>query len=167
MRLMQQANRKDISWGYEFGCEPGRRRGVAGFVYVDLVVTPASVLFVSGQKKGGIAGETLLAGQTLYIDAADANKLKLADANVTGKQTLAGVSLHAAASGQPITYQETGVITIGATVVVGTVYDLSATPGGIAPDADSIAGWKKSIVGVGTSTTQITLGVNNSGALIA
>jgi hypothetical protein len=70
--------------------------------------------------------------------------------------------LHAAASGQPIRYQTSGTITVGGTMTAGKIYVASATAGGIAPSADLTTNWRTSIIGVATSTTVLTLGINNS-----
>jgi len=82
-------------------------------------------------------------------------------------KTVYGIALNNALSGQPLAVQRTGTITIGATVTVAKVYVLSATSGAICPVADiTTQGDVISIIGVGTSSTVITLGINNSGAAI-
>ncbi len=117
----------------------------------------------------GTAGATITAGQTLYIDAADSNKLKLADCDsaTAAVRTCAGIALHAALSGQPIRYQTGGPITLGAsaTMVAGTVYLLSDTPGGIMPAADLEIGDYTGILGAATTTAILLLKISNSGAL--
>lgn len=125
----------------------------------DITVTPASVVSGSGATTAdGIAGATLLAGQSIYIDTAASNVLKLFDANaVAPANAFAGIALHGASTGQPIKYQTSGLITIGATVVAGTVYVGSATPGGIAPAADIVTGWTVNIIGVATTTGIISM----------
>lgn len=134
----------------------------------DITVTPASVLPSTNAGYGeGIAGATIIAGQSLYIDTADANKLKLADANaVAPANLLEGVSLHGASAGQPIKYQKSGLIEMGATLVKGTTYVLSATPGGIAPAADVVTGWTVNHVGVATSTTVMWIRIFNTAVTV-
>lgn len=133
----------------------------------DITITATSVLKSTGAiTASGVAGATITAGQALYIDTSDANKLKLADANLSSlAATVAGIALNGGASGQTIVYQLGGVITIGATVVAGTIYVASATAGGIAPAADIAAGWRTSIIGVATSTSVIKLNIFNSDAV--
>ena len=134
----------------------------------DITVTAANV--VSGSdaiKKQGVAGASITAGQPLYIDTANNNVLKLADANASLlTSTVDGIALHAAATGQPITYQSGGLITIGATVAVGTVYVVSATAGGIAPSADLATGMYTAILGVATTSGILQLRINNSGVAV-
>lgn len=133
----------------------------------DLTITAASVAkdTATAQTASGIAGETITAGMALYQLASD-SKLYKADANSAAAIGVIGVSLHASLAGQPIVYQTSGKITIGATVAVGTIYVLSATAGGIAPSTDLASGWYTGIVGVATTTTVITLAINQFGAAV-
>ncbi len=68
-----------------------------------------------------------------------------------------GVALNAASAGQPVTFQQYGNITIGATVATGTAYYVSATAGGICPEADLTTGDFPHFLGFATSTTVIAL----------
>lgn len=125
----------------------------------DLTITASSVVNVNGVPKHGIAGTTITAGQLVYKDAADSNKLKLVDTDAVGGTAAVGVgvALNGGATGQTITYQTTGDITIGATVAVGEVYVASGTAGGIAPVADLAAGDYTFVVGIGITTARIRL----------
>lgn len=85
------------------------------------------------------AGATLAAGQMVYRDASDSNKIKLADANGTSAVADAhGLAAAAASTGQPVIILRKGTFTVGATVAVGTRYVLSATAGGVCPEADLV-----------------------------
>ncbi len=130
----------------------------------DLVITAADVNQVSGNEGRGIAGATITAGQSLYEDSTDSNKLKLADADASATAACVGVALHAASSGQPIAYAKTGEVDIGATVAAGAIYVVSTTAGGVAPDSDLGTGDYVTIIGIGDSTTStsIKLAINNS-----
>jgi len=123
----------------------------------DLTVTAANVAEGSGAKKTtGTAGATITAGQTVYKDAADSNKIKLADADLSqAASTVVGIALHAALSGQPITYQTDGQLDVGATLTVGEIYVLSGTAGGIAPVADLAASDWVVILGVALATDNL------------
>lgn len=136
----------------------------------DIAITAANVLKSSaGSTATGTAGATITAGQCLYIDTGDSNKLKLADADGTSPaNTVAGIALHAALSGQPITYvtADTG-FTFGGTgtIATGALY-LSDTPGGITQTiADLEAGDKVISLGVLTSTTVLNLRVVTGGTI--
>lgn len=133
----------------------------------DLVITDTSVVKGDGAViTTGYAGETITAGQAVFIDTAAANVLKLAD-NDAGSpadiKTVAGIALNGGASGQPIAYQTSGEITIGGTVSVGEVYALSSTAGGIAPIADIGTGDRLAIIGWGKTAALITLAITNTG----
>ena len=134
----------------------------------DITITAANVVASADAKvRRGTAGAAITAGQALYLDAAD-SKLKLADANgVAAAKSLAGVALHAAATGQPVVYAYEGDVNVGATLTVGEIYVLSATAGGIAPKADLASGHTVSILGVATSAGNLRVSINNSGAAVA
>jgi hypothetical protein len=118
----------------------------------ELTITPAQVL--SGADADffqGIAGQAVTAGQAVYLDTLT-NRLRLADAN--GSQDSAevlGIALHEAAAEQPLRIQTDGTLTLGAGAapVNATVYIAGATPGGIAPVGDKLAGWYTTLLGVG------------------
>ena len=124
-------------------------------------ITAASVLKSStGQVSVGTAGATITAGQAVYIDTSDSNKIKLADANGTAPaNTFAGIALNAASSGQPVTYctNDTAGFTIGATVVAGDTIWLSQTPGGLTKTIGDLSGGLAIVVGVMLTTTTMNL----------
>jgi len=104
-------------------------------------ITPGSVTGMSVLKTSGTAGATITAGQAVYIDASDSNKIKLADADASSTAAAAvGISLHAALSGQPIQYITSGPLNFGAILTTGTYYVVSSTAGGICPTADLSVG---------------------------
>lgn len=156
-----------VVWGCEWSHEkPMRRIHSVGLAFIDLVPVAANVATVTdGQFGTGTAGETITAGQTLYLDAAT-NTYKLADVNASGKDVIAGISLHGASSGQPIKFQAGGTINLGVTLTVGLIYVGSATPGGIAPSADGITGWKTCVLGIATTTANLKMGILAGGTAI-
>jgi hypothetical protein len=113
------------------------------------------------QTTTGIAGVAITAGQLLYLDStATPPNMKLADANLSlAAATVLGVALHAASIGQPILYQTAGDINMGAVLIVGGVYVLSATDaaGAFALVADLAAGWYPTVVGIAWSASILTL----------
>lgn len=106
----------------------------------DLTVTAASVLFTSGSSPlTGTAGETITAGMPVYLKSSD-GKLWKALATAAASADAVGISLHAALAGQPLSYAPTGAtINVGATTSKATAYMVSATAGGIAPQADLVS----------------------------
>lgn len=129
----------------------------------DVVITAGSVVQVSGTTKTGTAGETITAGQALYLKSSD-NRLWKADADDTAATAACvGIALNGGAAGQPIVYQATGDITIGGTVVQGTIYLVSDTAGGIRPVADVDAEDYVSILGIAVSASVLRLMLQNTG----
>jgi len=135
--------------------------------FVDLVITAANVKPVSDQviDSSANAGEAITQGQSVYLDTD--GKWYKSDANgVAAKKDLKGIALNNAAADQPLAVQKAGVINMGATVAVGTIYVVSATAGGVAPSADLVSGMDTIIVGVGITTSNIRLNVFDSGAAV-
>ncbi len=134
----------------------------------NLSITAASVQVASTiPLTRGVAGATIAAGDALYIDAADSNRLKLAVATSAAASVFAGIATHAALAGQPILYIPAGAITIGATLHVGTIYVVSATAGKICPAADLVAGNYVTIIGMPSSTTVLEVYPKSSGTALA
>ena len=134
----------------------------------DLSITAANVLWTSGTKVTGVAGATITAGQPLYLDST-VNTLKLAQSDGTAAEADAvGIALHAAGSGQPVTYAGHGTtLNIGATTAKTTTYMVSATAGGIAPQADLVSTNKIVRLGYATATTgEFVVDIKNTGAAV-
>lgn len=134
----------------------------------DISITAASVIkTASTLEREGIAGGTITAGMPLYIDSADANALKPAQADAATTDDVAGIALHGASDGQPIKFAVGGDLTLNAVLTAGTVYVLSANAaGGVAPWADLGSGDYVTIVGVATSTTNLTIVRQTTGITI-
>lgn len=124
----------------------------------DLTITAANVAFTSGTTANGTAGATITAGQALYLDSTTST-LKLAQCDGTAAEyAVVGVALHGSLSGQPLTYARTGAtINIGATTAKTTTYVLSATAGGVAPQADLVSGNRIVRIGHAQGTTGVLL----------
>jgi hypothetical protein len=134
----------------------------------DLTVTAGSVLFTSGTKNQGIAGAAITAGQGVYLDAATTT-IKLAIATSAAAADAVGIALHAAGTGQPITYAGNGsVINIGATTAKTTAYMVSGgAAGGVAPQADLISTNKIVYLGYATATDgSFVVNIRNTGAAV-
>ena len=100
----------------------------------DLSITAASVIPSSNAVIAiGTAGATIVAGQTLYIDTADSNKLKLYDSDGSAlTSTMAGIALGGAASGQQVRYvTQDPALVLGCTMAVGDTLWGSDTAGGL------------------------------------
>lgn len=128
----------------------------------DISIVAANVLKSStGLSSIGIAGATITAGQTVYIDTSDSNKIKLADADGTAPAyTFAGIAQNSATAGQPISYctSDTGGFTIGATLSIGDTIWLSPNPGGLTKTfADFGSTDRITVVGTMVTTTTMNL----------
>lgn len=134
----------------------------------DLSVTPVNVIAGSNsQQERGFAGAAIAAGQAVYKDAATGEFL-LADNNsgTAAARTPYGIALNSAGDGQPLFVHRSGDLTIGATLVAGTTYYLSDTPGGICPLADVGSGEYACIVGIAKSTSVLAVGIQPSGVAL-
>jgi hypothetical protein len=128
-----------------------------------LSITAANVAPGTGAKtKSGTAGAAVTQGQPVYLDASTI-KLMPADADLIASAAVVGVTLNAAAAGQPVVYQTSGDITIGATVVPGTAYYASTTAGGICLESDLASGDFATFLGFAKSNTVISIDIKASG----
>ncbi len=131
----------------------------------DLTITAASVVKSTGARiENGILGATVTAGEVVYKDTTDSNKFKLCDVDDATAliRTPYGIALNGGADGQPVQVQTGGLLTIGATVVVGTVYCGSDTPGGIMPVADLTSGDYVATLGIATTAAILDIQIHNS-----
>jgi hypothetical protein len=131
----------------------------------DITITDTSVAPGSGcVTTSGTAGATITAGAPVYVDTANSNVIKLADANASAlTATVAGIAMHGASSGQPIAYATDGFVTYNAAFTASKAYILSNTAGAIAPIADHTTGWYMSLIGIAHTTTSLRLRIYNSG----
>ncbi|TPI39308.1 hypothetical protein FJW07_14105 [Mesorhizobium sp. B3-1-9] len=131
----------------------------------DLVITPENV--IAGADAGtetGAAGETIIAGQQLYRSSAT-KKLMKADNNAASVEarTAIGTALNGGALDQPIKFQKSGDVNVGAILTPGATYFLSDTPGGICPAADLGAGEYVQLIGIAKSASVLTLDYKYTG----
>jgi hypothetical protein len=131
----------------------------------DLSVTAANVVKGStAEVKDGIAAVTITAGQVLYADASDGFKLKLAQCDTTAAEAaVVGIALNGGSANQPIRYITRGKYNPGGTVTIGIIYALSAAAGAIAPNADLTTGNRVTVLGIGTTASEIDVQIHVSG----
>ena len=125
----------------------------------DLSITAANV-----KRKTGavvveyVAGETITAGQTLYVDSTTGKAMKAMCDGTAAQANVIGIALNGASLDQPVDIQTAGRIALG-TGTEGMVYTLSDTAGGIAAHSDAddpVSTEYTSIVGVGNDGTDGT-----------
>lgn len=130
----------------------------------DIAITAANTVTVSGTTEQALAGETITAGQAVYLDSSSGKYLKAdADSATAAARAVRGIALNGASLNQPLSIQRTGDITIGGTLAANTAYYLSGTPGGICPLADVGTGEYMTLIGVAISTTVLRLGILSTG----
>lgn len=127
-------------------------------------VTPDSIRNVDI----GITQVAITAGQVVYKDASNGNKLNLADADAEASAVAEGIALADADAGAACPYLVTGgQLTIsGAPFTKGTDYYVSTTAGGIAPKADLGAGDYVTRLGTASSTSVLLLEIDATGVTI-
>lgn len=133
---------------------------------VDITITPADVARVDGSTQTKNAGVAITAGDTVYVDSNGVLQLCIND-NTAAEAAMAGIALCDAAVGQPCVYLVSGNLDPGATVAAGVTYIVGAGAGGIAPVADIAAAEFLTVVGVGTGTGNIKMGILQSGVAAA
>lgn len=132
----------------------------------DLTITAANVQKgAAATAKRGTAGATITAGMPVQIDPAD-GLVKPAANTSEPLANCRGIALHAAASGQPIAYVSDGPIDLGATLVVGMPYVVSAA-GLISPITDATTADFMTILGVADATDNLNVNINASGVALA
>jgi len=136
----------------------------------DRALTPDNVVpTASAVIERGIAYHQINAGDLLYIDAANSNKLRNASNTDASTAELVGIALNSAEANQPIAYATSGDVNVLANeVVAGTVYVLGASAGNISPagDLDSTSNTRYcSVIGVGINSTTLRVHIINSGVL--
>ncbi len=133
----------------------------------DLTITVASVKTSTGATvdKNYNAGATITAGCPVYLDSSNTWQLCIASSTAV-KAAAKGISLNAALSGQPLAVQTGGVITIGATVTVGTFYGVSASSGLICPLADLMSTQYVTALGYADTAATLTLTIVNTGVKV-
>jgi hypothetical protein len=135
-----------------------------------IAITAGSVIPSSSAViKYGVAGETITAGQVLYVEPVT-NLMKLCDANSTAAiATAAGIATNGASVNQRVYYctEDTGGFAIGATILSGDTLWTSGTAGGITKTAaDNVNPVYATVLGVMTSTTLARIKIV-AGGLIA
>lgn len=131
----------------------------------DITLTPANVVAGSDSSAvTGVAGETIAAGKAVYLSSTT-KKWMLADSNSATAEArkATGIALNGASLNQPIAVHKAGDITIGGTLVAGTAYFLSDTPGGICPLADVGSGEYICQLGLAKSTTVLHVDIQFPG----
>lgn len=134
---------------------------------VDLTQTATSVVKGTGAvTRRGILGETVAAGMPIVRDPTTRKMMKNDSDGAAALRGVDGIALNGGAVNQPVEWQESGLINLGATLVIGTVYVASDTPGGIMPAADLEAGDYPVVLGVAQTAALLNLKIVAGGAAV-
>ena len=134
-----------------------------------IAITAGSVIPSSSAViKSGIAGETITAGQVVYVEPVTL-LIKLCDANSTAAiATAVGIATNGASVNQRVYYctEDTGGFAIGATILSGDTLWTSGTAGGITKTAaDNVNPVYCTVLGVMTSTTLAKIKIIGGGLI--
>jgi hypothetical protein len=132
----------------------------------DLTITASAIIPVSGFTPfDAMAGANITAGLASYLDAA-AGTIKIADNDASAAAaTVKGISLHAALTSQPIRLIIGGSLGMGAILTAGVFYYLGED-GGICPVADLGTPEWVSLIGYGSTTSNLVLSIVNTGVAL-
>lgn len=132
----------------------------------DISVTAANVKWVSGARPQIVkAGATITRGQAVYQNTTTLEH-ELADADTDAASEFAGIALSDGYDGADMLIAPPGaVINWGATLAAGTVYVLSTTAGGVAPEADLASGDYVVVLAIGAGTANAEI-IGTKGAAV-
>lgn len=131
----------------------------------EVTVTVANVIpQANAVIASGTAGIAITAGQPVYADATDGNKIKVATTATAAGAAVVGISVNSAPGvGQPVDYVVSGDLAFGAGALVSrTVYVLSS-PGKLGTTADQGASEYGTVLGISTNTSILKVGITASG----
>lgn len=94
-----------------------------------ITFTPASLLRDNGPTVTRIAGEALIQGAIYYIKASDGKAYNAVNTSAAAAAARGVALVAATAANQPFVGQEGGEIAVGAVLVLGKAYAVSATAG--------------------------------------
>lgn len=131
-----------------------------------ITVTASGVSAIVGNTivDSGISNDTITAGQALYKDGANSNKLTRASSTSSLATSQAvGVSLHAALAGQIVNFATGGDMNFGSGLTANTALIVGTAAGAIAPIADLTTGWFLTLLGLATTTGILRLAIKTTG----
>lgn len=122
----------------------------------DLTISTAVIPSDSAVTETLTLGYAGSAGDLVYMDTADSNKAKAADADAEASAVIRGILATGGASGERcLVVRKDSALVIGATLTIPNSYVASTTAAGIAPEGDLTSGKYVSYVGRAVSTTAL------------
>lgn len=133
----------------------------------DLSITAANIVSAAGSTRStGIAGEAITRGQSVYLKESDGKYWKADNDSTAAIAAAVGIALTDSAAGQPLVVHEGGNLAFGAILTVGEIYCVSSNAGGICPEADVGSGDFVTLLGVATTTSNLAVRIQASGAQV-
>jgi len=123
--------------------------------------TPSSVISAGAITLVAVAGENINAGDLVYQDATDSNKVKKSVNSSIAQSKTAGICLNSAAAGQPVLYTTGIEVTVqpGTFASIGRLLVLSSTSGKCMDAADLVVGNYLTIIGWSTAADKLRLSI--------
>jgi len=130
----------------------------------DVSITAANVVPTGTYAKSIVTyGETITAGQSLYLKASDGKYWKTQCDGTAEEAAAGGIALVGGGANQLGVLLTSGTLTIGGTLVAGRHYAVSRAAGGICPESDLVSTDKVTILGLATTTAIINVNINVTG----
>lgn len=135
---------------------------------VDFTIVAANVVPGAGAiLNQGIAGEALTAGQAVALDPTTGKYVKAdCDSATVALRKPAGICVVAANNNGPLLFQSAGELTLGTTLTPGQPVYVSATAGGIMPQADLTTGKTVQLLGLSKTAAILSMDLNSLGITI-
>ena len=131
----------------------------------DLTIGSIALTSSRARPTTALAGETIAIGDLVYLDSATSTYMK-ADASAAASAEVAGIAVTGGALNEYILIQSNESLDIGATMVKGTPYYLSATAGKICPHGDLVSTNVVTLIGHASSTSALDLSITKTGIVI-
>lgn len=135
---------------------------------VDFTIVAANVVPGTGAiLQQGTAGEALTAGQPVTLDPTTLKYVRADCDNATvALRRPAGLCVVGANLNGPLVFQSGGEITLGTTLTPGQPVYVSATAGGIMPQADLTTGKTVQLLGLAKTAAILSMDLNSLGITI-
>lgn len=134
----------------------------------DLSITASAVIPGTGANiRNGTAGAAITAGMAIMKKDSD-GLVYPADANDAALDECDGVAVNSAPGiGQPVSWVESGLLTINAVMTAGVAYYVTLNGGGIGARAEVTTGAAVIYIGTALSTTSLNIKIHETGAVSA
>jgi len=132
-----------------------------------IVITASAIIPASGYSYTDlVSAATITQGQACYVNAS--NQAALAQCDGTAiEATFAGIALNSALASQPIRLITGGSLGMGVCLTAGVPLCVGATAGQIVSFSDLVSTNKVAYIGTPSTTSNLVMGINNTGVTLA